>query len=281
MASPEAQVVTWLLSLYGRASSFSPAYPGRNQTIPKIDFPFLITLAASQPGILVDAISSNDLSTGLINRFILIDAGDQSPDDNYQRQDIFPSKLMESAKRFDRVEVTDRNFVKIPFSSTPSYNQFKDFQSESRKRASQEGSNEMWGRACQNALILAGILAVGIDPLKPEISESTGLWAIELSRWSFLRWSSRLGDLGTRSKVEDHSRQVERIIISARSFTERFRTRPGLLALLQMGLMPRTVLTRLTRNLTARELDEVLKTLIEAELIQAGEKGDCEVYWSK
>jgi hypothetical protein len=278
--SPESQVVTWLLSLYGRANSYSPAFPGRQQTIPKIDFPFLITLAASQPGVLVDAITASDLSTGLINRFILIDAGDSPPDDNFGRKDLFPSKIHEQARRFVEVQ-PEEQFLKIRFGTNATYNLFKDFQIESRKRAAQEGTNEMWGRATQNSLILAGIIAVGVDPKKPEIDEKMGEWAIDFCRWSFNQWSMRLGELGNRTRVSEHSKQVERIINNPRAYLDRFRNRKNLAGLLELGLMPRSVLTRLTRHLASRELDEVLKTLVEAELIENGEKNNCEVYWAK
>jgi hypothetical protein len=279
-ASPEGQVVTWLLSLYGRANSYSPAFPGRQQTIPRIDHPYLITLAASQPTILVEAITTSDLSTGLINRFILIDAGDNPPEDNFNRVDLFPVKLAESARRFSQVHMNG-TFITIPFDSTATYNVFKNFQVESRKRAAMEGSNEMWGRATQNALILAGIISVGVDPLHPQITKPVAEWSVEFSRWSFVQWNNRLGDLGSRSRVEEHSKQVERIIMNPRVYMERFQKRANLVKLLSEGLMPRSVLTRLCRNLTSRELDEVLASLMQAELIAGGDRGDCEVYWSK
>lgn len=277
---PDSQVVTWLLSLYGRANSYSPAYPGRQQTIPKIDFPFLLTMAASQPHVLVEAITSSDLSTGLINRFILIDAGDRAPQDNFNRQDIFPAKILKAARAFKDIP-SEGTFRKIPFDSVQSYNLFRDFQVESRQRASVEGMNEMWGRATQNALILAGIVAVGVDPINPKITPQIGEWCIEFSRWSFGQWGERLGELGNRTKTSEHSKIVERIINNPQAYLERFKKRKNLVDLMKAGLMPRTILTRMTRHLTARELDEVLKTLIEAELIDSGEKSGCEVYWPK
>lgn len=278
--SPEAQVVTWLLSLYGRANSYSPAFPGRQQTIPKIDYPFLITLAASQPGVLVDAITSSDLSTGLINRFILIDAGDHPPDDNFDRKDIFPAKILEQARNFKTVQ-PEGQFSKIEFADNATYVMFKDFQIESRKRAAQEGNNEMWGRSTQNALIMAGIIAVGVDPKRPGIDLKMAEWAIDFARWSFTRWAERLGDLGNRTRVSEHSKQVERMINNPRAYLDRYRGRKTISELLEVGLMPRSVLTRLCRHLTSRDLDEVLKTLIESELIENGEKSNCEVYWAK
>lgn len=283
VGSPENNVVTWLLSLYGKANSYSPAFPGRQQTIPTVDHPFMLTMAASQPQVLVDAINSSDLSTGLINRFILFDAGDTPPDDNVQRTDLFPAKLLDRIREFKTVEppTGDSPFIRIPFDSTPSYNLFRDFQTESRKRAAQEGSNEMWGRATQNALILAGVVAVGISPRAPQITVEIGNWAIDISRWSFLRWSERLVALKSRSMSEEHSKEVERYIMNSRSYVDKFNNRPRMAKLLEEGLMPRTALVRLARNLNSRQLEDVLKNLQDAELIDIGERNGAEVYWSK
>ena len=277
-SSPEYQVITWLLSLYGKSATFSPAMPGRKQGIPEVDKPFMVTLAASQPELLVEAISSADISAGLINRFLLIDPGEELPDDNFEREDIFPAALLEFSSRFKRVGSAE-DFIRIPFGSTAVYSSFQAFQSESRRRAAMEGINEFWGRANQNALILAGIRAVGLNPEKPVINDRIATWAIEFSRWSCARWMLRISDQQTRSKLESVSKAIERQINSPLRYSSRASDK--MRVLMSDGYMPRSMLTRLNRNLSKRELSDVLDSLLDAELIQTGERGGHEVYFRK
>lgn len=283
VSGPDNQVITWLLSLYGRANSFSPAVPGRHNKIAAVDFPFFSVVAASQPAHLMEALTESDLSTGLINRFILFDAGESFPEANLNRQIIFPSRVEEAVTRIKHVEPpkTDYPFLKVKFDDNNVWNKFREFETEARTLAFNEGVGEMWGRANQNALILAGIVAVGINPRAPRITSQVADWAIQLVRWSCGCWTARLEDSASRTFVEKRSKVVERYIRNCKKYSTKNHYGKKYVSLLNRGFMPKTLLVRLCRHLNTREMDDTVNQLLGADLIATGEVDDMEVYWPK
>jgi hypothetical protein len=282
--SPDFAILTWLLSLYGRANGSSPGIPGRKNAIQAIDNPFFLTMAASQPAQMLEAITDSDVAQGLVNRFVLFDAGDRIPEANLERQNVFPSRIIEfyqSIKSMGTPTNGSSHFRQIKFDSTATWNTFRDFDYESRTNAFQNDGTGIWGRANQNALILAGLVAVGVNPKAPRITESMAEWAIRFIRWSTDRWKHRVEESSSRTLVEQRSKTVERYIRHAIEFQHRARTDQKMMKLMQDGLMPRSMLTRLCRHLTSRDLDDVLQQLTVADLIACGEVKETEVFWTK
>lgn len=277
------QIVTYLLSLYGKAASSVAGMPGRKSKIESIEYPFLSILAAAQPIQMIEAITESDLSMGLINRFVLFDAGDELPDTNLDRQTIFPSKLDEALTMFRDVYPPKGEFpfVKIKMESTEAWATFKDFNERARSLSIKGGGWEMWGRANQNALILAGTVAVGINSKRPVITESIARWAVSFLDWSSNRWVARVEECSSRSQIEVASKMLEKIIRNAESYRNRSRGREIESRCLERGLMPRSLLTRLSRHLRGRDLEDALQQLIQADLVAAGEAEGLEVYWIK
>jgi hypothetical protein len=280
--SPDYQVMTWLLSLYGRANSYSPGIPGRHQAINSIDHPFFTVLATAQPQQLMEAVTDTDVSTGLINRFVLFDVGEVLPDPNLERSNIFPDRIEEQVKRMKAIEIPSGPdpFIKVRMENTESWAKFRDFDTESRMQAFNGGGGEMWGRSNQNALIIAGIVAVGINPRRPMITEDIADWAITIARWSSERWGARVEESGSRSHIERRSKTVERYIRDTERYMHRARS-GKMKRLIDRGLMPRGLLTQLTRHITLKDLDDVLNHLVISDLIATGEVDGVEVFWPK
>ncbi len=276
------QVLTYLLELYGKAASSVPGLPGRKQAVPPLDHPFFCVFAAAQPSQLMEAITDSDVSFGLINRFILLDAGDQMAQPNDNRDSTFPARIEKALKQLGKAK-PDRNseFVRITFESWNAAKAFEDFAYVCREKAARGGGYEMWGRSNQNALILAGIVAVGVDPLRPVITEQVAQWAIKFASWCSERWTFRVEQSASRTIVERGSKQVERVIWGIKSLRHRAQGRPMELALIDRGIVPRSFLTRLTRHLRGRELDDVLTNLIQSDLIASGEIDGYMCYWAK
>jgi hypothetical protein len=276
-ASFDYQIITWLLALYGRANTHVPAFPGRKTEIPALDRPWLGLLAAAQPAQLIESVTVSDLAMGLLNRFILFDSGDGAPKANTGRSDVFPSSIMKTAK--EMMEFEPKHFPQeIIFEDGPTYAMFTDFDEEARRHASSEGENEIWGRANQNSLIVAGIAAVGVNPRKPVISAEIADWAINLIRWSISCWTARIGESTARTFRERESKTVERYIRNPQKYAHR--ASPKHRDFLKRGLMPFVVLQKLCRHLQAREFSEILDQLVEAQLVGAGEENDVECYWA-
>lgn len=278
--SPDFQVMTWLLQMYGRANSDAPGVPGRNQAISAIEHPFLTVMATAQPAQLMEAITESDLATGLINRFILFDVGEGFPDANLSRSTVFPSRIEEQLRLMKRVETPASGFVRIKFEDGRVVGRFRDFDVEARKHAHEGGGGEMWGRANQNALILAGIVAVGIHPRAPRITATIAEWAIEIVRWSSRNWSERVNQTGSRSFVEKRSKTIEKYVREARSYIARART-PKLSKLITRGLMPKSTLTSLCRHISLKDLEDTLNHLTVSDILATGEVEGIEVVWIK
>lgn len=276
-ASFDYQIVTWLLALYGRANAHVPSFPGRKTEIPALERPWLGLMAAAQPEQLIESVTVSDLAMGLVNRFILFDSGDSPPKANLERVDVFPAAVLAKVKIMKELE--PKHFPQeIPFESAAVWARFRDFDDESRRQASGIGDNEIWGRANQNALVVAGTAAVGVNPKKPVISSEICDWSIALIRWGISCWAARLGESTARTFRERESKTVERYIRTPQKYMNRAPVKYQ--ELLRRGLMPYSVLQKLCRHLQSREFSEILDQLVEAQLVGAGEENEVECYWA-
>ncbi len=279
-SSQDFQIVSHLISLYGRANKHVPGSPGRKNPIPPLDNPFLTLFATAQPSALVEAISSADIASGFVNRFILFDSGDGVPERNPARDHIFPSKIKKTAKLLTSHEPRGGRTT-IRFENTETFAIFDDFAENCRRRIKIEDSNAIWGRANQNALLVAGIVAVGVSPKRPVIDSDTAKWAVKLISWTVESWANRVEELSTSTFREVHSKKIENLIRNPQSLING-RTRAAQKALLQRGLVPKSVLTSKCRSLNSRDIDDILEQLLTIGLIGTTEQEDnTTVYWPK
>lgn len=281
-ASQEYQVLTHLLSLYGKAGSLTPGVPARKNAIPALDYPFFCVMASAQPEQLLEAVSSSDMAEGMVNRFLLFDSGTAFARDNEERQDIFPTALETAFKEFDKVKLAEGVFKDIGYETKEAWEILSDYRTFARETGSKsERGSQTWGRANQNALILAGLVTVGLDPINPRISEKTAQWATEFATWSVERWLARIDQSSSRSFTEANSKFIERLIRTIRNHRfEALNNKPEL-ALIDKGLTPRSLLVRKCRHLKLKDVDDVLTHLMLSDLIGSGEVNDRDCYWPK
>lgn len=279
----DAQIITYLLQLYGKAAASVAGMPGRKAAIASVDFPFLTILAAAQPSQMIEALTESDISMGLINRFVLFDAGDELPDTNFGRQNLFPAAIEDKLKKFQSVSTPKGEFpfVKVRLSSTETYAIFRDFNERAREYSVKGGGWEMWGRANQNALVLAGLVAVGINPHKPVITEANAHWACAFMTWASNRWTARVEESSARSSAEVASKYMEKVIRSAEHFRARAYGRTQELKAVDRGFMPRTMLIRLCRHLRGRDFEDAIDQLIAADIVTQGDIEGIDCYWMK
>lgn len=280
--SQDFQVITHLIGMYGRANRSIPGMPGRANSIPPLEHPFLTVAAAAQPSQMMETITDSDISTGLINRFVLFDVGDKVPEANLRRDHTFPARISDKVKRIRGIEPPrgDYPWITVKMEDIKVYSTFQGFDHEARQHAYEGGGGEMWGRANQNALILAGIVAIGINPRAPVITHEVCNWALEFVRWSTKRWELRVDEGSARTMIEKRSKHVERIIRDpskhiTKNMTEKYRR------LIGRGLMPRGIISRLCRHMAPKELEDTLSQLTNSDLIACGDEEGVEVFWSK
>ena len=86
---------------------------------------------------MIEAITDSDLSMGLINRFVLFDTGDELPDANLRRQNVFPARLEDGLKNFRTVDPPNGEFpfIRIKMESTETWATFRDFHERCREQS--------------------------------------------------------------------------------------------------------------------------------------------------
>jgi hypothetical protein len=272
---PEAaayQLITHLLSLYGKGNGIVRAMPGRTKTIPELVHPFVTVLATAQPNLLMESLTSIAMETGYTNRFLLLDSGSQYPSLTQQRSKVFPSVIAKQGRMLRDHQPQEGEFTTIEFADAKTYASFQEFEEFSRRRAFR--GEDVWGRANQSALILAGIAAVGVDPHRPEITEDLARWAMQLTSWSNDIWSDKMRLTGGGSLQENLVVKIQRMIERPMDFAK-LSSKPEerhQLALMRQGFMPDATLRRGTRNIKQRERKEILDDLSDSGVISSMEK---------
>jgi hypothetical protein len=282
-AGMDYQMITYFLQLYGKGAKIVAGTPGRKQNIQTLKHPFFLIFAAAQPTQLLEVLSDADLQLGLVNRFILLDAGDKVPAVNENRDDTFPSALEKKIKEFTsiaRPQNARKPFIPIRFENTAVYRRLADFVDVCRAEAARGGNSEIWGRTAQNAIICAGIVAIGLSAKRPIISKEIADWAVEFLTYSTQSWGGRVEQTGARTINERSSKYVEMVIRRARDYFTRARSEHERHST-SRGIMPKPMLYRLARHMRGRELDETIGALVEADLIAVGEVDGRECYWPK
>lgn len=279
--SPDYAVMTYLLQMYGKAADGVSGMPGRSNTILAIDKPFLVTLATAQPNMMVEAITQADIATGLIARFLLLDAGNEVKDYHFERQELFPSRIDKRVREFRDVALGADGFISINFAKGV-YDRFKAYAIWSRKQMV-AGDSEFWNRANQNALIIAGLFAISRGDVKhPVIDDEIFEYATAIATRSVENWIVRMSSPeaignGASNHNEKLTRQIETFVASPRELRTKSAKEK---ALISKGLLPRGLLYRLVRYDKRRDIDDVLKVLIEGDVINEGTKEGTHVYWS-
>ena len=278
VGGPDFQVLSHIISLYGAANTWVPGTPGRRQTIPSLDHPFLTVLATAQPDMLMEALTSTAQETGFVNRFVLFDTGTEYRGINQRRSHVFPSAIPKHAKQLRDHEPADGEFTEVKFADTRTFTAFQEFEEACRRRAM--GGQHSWGRANQNALILAGITAVGVNAIHPIIDIDMSKWAIQLVTWSNDCWDDKIRlTAATDSYTEKDSFKIERLINSAHKYVDQKANSAPQRILLKQGFTPKSVITRNTRGMDPRRRTQILDDLHEAGLVGSTEKNDQVVYF--
>lgn len=280
--SPDHQVITHVNKLYGMGNGYVAGMPARKNPIADLRHPAFTILAASQPKPLSEAISQQDLHTGFLSRFVLFDGGNDRPAINEKRQSIRPASIVEFHNTIKALPTPSGNhpFIPVKCESNDVYFEFQKF-FKYTIGLSYDGSDDVWGRAYQNSLIFAGLVAVGVNPKKPRITFDMARWAIDLISWSCRCWEARLSKGVSSNRTESNSKKVEETIFRIKEYSENPHYRQKQRELLSSGWMPRSVLVRECRYIQKRDLDEILGLLEEMEQIEIKTADGHDVYRPK
>lgn len=272
-------VLTHVISMFGMANKFVPGIPGRRNAIPPLDHPFLTVLFTAQPEALMDAITGTARETGFVNRFLLLDPGDGHAPRNTHRSSVFPKKLKDQARALMSHTPKDGDFTEIKFADMQTFTRFDEFEETCRRRAR---NDETWGRANQNALILAGLAAIGCDPHRPVITPALASWAFKFVAWSNDCWSDKLRFTATgHSFTEKHAKRIQSILAQPEKYIQQKTNSPNQKLALKNNLVPEAVLKRNTTNIKVHEREQLLGDLLDMELIGTTEAYENVCYFLK
>jgi hypothetical protein len=271
-------ILTHVISLYGAANKFVPGVPGRRQSIPALDHPFLTLLATAQPDALMEAITGTARETGFVNRFTLMDTGDYFPPRNVHRTKVFPSALKKHARELIAHQ-PHGDATEIMFEDTDTFSRFDEYEESSRRRSRKD---ETWARANQNALIMAGVAAVGVSAERPVITSDIAQWAIKLISWSNECWASKMQFVASgNSYVEKNALRVEAVISQPMKYLEQKPNTSDQRMCMKNGMMPQAALVRNTSHIKRHDRESIINDLLEADVIGTTEAYNNACYFKK
>lgn len=259
---------------YGKV--YAAGAGGKARERVRIQNPFLNVYAVTTPGLFNQIISGEDATSGLMNRLLVVESREMNRL-TLQRPHV---PVPESVYKWG-INVNSLDFD-FDFNSRNQVDQTSPLAIEQDKNAraaqgafaaecddivrDQERSphhRELWNRAAEQAGKVAGVLAVGVDPLKPRITLAMVEWAIAFVKWTTESMCYRFQyDVASGSDREEQT--IERVLKIIRSVGEYKPRSPADARAMAANWMPHALAMKLSK-MPARRFREAVATLRERE----------------
>jgi hypothetical protein len=176
-----------LLDLYAKSgwsrTLQSSVYSDTEKNTKTVRAPAVTILGESTPETFFEGLSVTHIAEGLIPRFCFIEYQGDRPPRNKNANIPPPAHLAQRFADLITVSLTTSNNntccpVALDDHSQALLDQFDAHADKMMNTASQEVEIQLWNRAHLKALKLAALLAVGINPHKPIVTEGVARWAI-------------------------------------------------------------------------------------------------------
>ena len=255
-------IVPVLLRMYSASSSSyrKREYASSDTDAVTVREPSLSIYGTTVPSNLYANLTKAHVTNGLLSRLLVFESNDPYPPLRMVASPKAPASLLSICGAWARAPINsdpnagdlEKNDVPSPLvvsSTRRALEVFEDLEQSMRKRVERvrNGGGEQgpYTRVVATALKLSLIRACGISSEAPEITEAEAAWGAGLA-WRLTEdFAARVGNAAPENKVEEAGQRVLKIIGAA-------------------GTLSRQELIRKVRFLSARQLDETLKTLIEA-----------------
>ncbi|WP_374089350.1 DUF3987 domain-containing protein [Methylomicrobium lacus] len=263
------------MTLYSMANGVhgGKTYSEKKHNIDPIDRPFFSLFGATTHDELTGAMSGAQIDSGFLNRILYIETDQVRPPKQIPRHDL-PNEVLDYLNRLCRSAApTQGNLQGVhPIEMTPEALAILDaFDKECDEKLNGGGMGKLWVRGFDNALRVAGIIALGdCQPfLLPQvkIQRDHAELAVLFVSWCITSMEGRLKADMADSEFESLCKKALSFIKKAGSYKDQ-----GYLEYLEKGWMPRSKLMKLMK-LKVYELDNVIDYLLQSKQIQVASDG--------
>lgn len=279
-----------LLDLYGKSGAgavLDPmAYSDRDKQTAPIFSPALTLLGESVPGVVYEALSESMVLSGLLPRFMVIEATGQRSNLNETPANqpcpqlaqrfadlVAHSLALNFSNRVHVVEATD--------DAKARFREFEQWVTAQINADQSEPHRELWNRSFLKAVKLASLCAVGVNPFAPVVTINETMWATNMivGQVQTLVGKFASGETGNRAGNEAH--QLRAVIKVAKEYVEgeasKYTSYGCTEDMHRMGVFTQSYLSRRLINLPTfaedklgptNALKRALKNLLEADDIR-------------
>lgn len=209
-----------LLDLYSKSSAGSVvdpmAYSDRDKQTGVIISPALTLLGESVPGIVYEALDESMVLSGLLPRFMVIEAkGQRSPFQESPALKPDPALVQSLAdlcaqcltlNAYNNVHV-----VPADDEAKAKFREFGQWVTDQINAHSSEALKELWNRAHLKALKLASLCAVGINPHAPVVTINETMWATNMVVEQTLRLIEKFDNGETGTEAGNEAKQLRKM----------------------------------------------------------------------
>jgi len=234
----------------------------RRDDVAYVDQPCLSIYGTTVPSNFYANVTKSHITNGLLSRLLVFESDNPDPDMRWPLpvDGPVPECLIEGCKLWvNRSICADSEAGNIEARTVPAPLYVRAtaaaidvYKETERKMKAQREAERAAGRdhgpytrVTTTGMKLALVRACGVNPDHPEITEADAAWGTSLAMCLTERFMTKVGDAAPENKTEAAAQRVLRVIDEAQSIS-------------------RQKLIRRTRFLTSRQLDEVVKTLLEA-----------------
>jgi len=262
-----------LMTLYGRAGKVfgGRKYANKKDNISQIERPYVVFGGATTEVRFMEALSDKHVADGFLNRLIVFQS-DGMPDLVPPKLNAIPeplkTKLRGLANTNALVGVDLENLEKIRPEESINLERevgVDDFLHGFGQEAKNVGGpfGALWSRGFENAVKVAGILAVGCDPEEPIITMKQAHWAVNLVKQCLEGFSIQLD----RNLADNEFHALCNKAMELIRYPRRYGN-DGRWGYLTTKGLPRGILLR-NLHVKAFQMDEVVKYLEESGQIEA------------
>jgi hypothetical protein len=264
------QLMSLIMKLHGLAfgTIFERRYADGKKTLPAVEGPYVVVLGTSTAEEVISAITSGEVVNGTLNRFLVHIEDDPAPlfrggtaaefTLTEKCQAVATAHLIAGKHRVERHRVGPERTVIPVTPDDEAAARFIAYRNEADKlRASGGPTAPLWARGYENALRVAGVVAIGAaDLTKPvPVTLEMANWAIDWVRGRVARTAQMVEAEVADSETD---RDVKRIVAFIRAEA----------AGRADGLVSRGEITRKFQSIEPWKRTKIMETIVEAGYVE-------------